>query len=1209
MSEVAAPASPGVSAERPASLGRTMVWLLFLCSGASGLIYEVLWCRQLGLVLGNTVHSMSAVLTAFMGGLALGSWLGGRWCARLRRPLYVYGLLELFIGVYCALLPWAIGDTGPLVSLYRGLYGETGGAAIGVSRFAVCLLLLGIPATCMGATLPVLTQYLVRSHRSLGRTAGALYAVNTFGAVVGAAATGFLLLPLVGKSATNATAVVMNLVLGACAVWLGAREDTAVVGAPEPGAELPRTESAPEPAVPPTVLHLTLATFGVTGFAGMATQIGWTRAISLGTGSSTYAFSLIVSVFILGLGLGGAWGSRRAANTPDVVGLLGRVLLGIGLLGALLSWWLGYGPTFFFFLIAWGASLPWAVLIALQAIGIGLLILAPTFLMGATMPLTMQVAARSSESAGRTVGTLYAVNTAGAILGSFLGGLVLLPLLSIQTTLAVMAMLYTVPGAWLFWLSPSRREPTHLVRAGTLALPALLVLLAAPVWDPLLMSSGLFLLRNRPRVQAAREWRILDALPNHSGIEVLYYREGSSGTVAVRRSAGHLALTVGGKPDASSYGDMSTQISSALVPALLHPAPKHMLVIGLGSGVSAGAALAPDSIERVDALEMSPEVVEASAWFAPYSGLQYTDGPHPWIDTPRLELIVNDGRNHLLLTSRTYDVITCEPSNPWLAGIGNLFTREAFERAHARLNPGGIMCQWIHTYSLTRAHIAVVLRTFSEVFPHIQVWNVGTNDLLMIGADAPLVLDRPAFLARLAQPRVREALARVHLDEEGEYLAAYLGQDEALLAGAGAAGAVVHTDDNLLLEFSAPRALYLPESFLRQALVGDPLHLYDLSTLPPAERSALELRVDQAVRAREHSRSVLQGVGALDRHLALAKAESPRQFWVVETLNAQDAALARARLTGPLTERGPADPVAAVAVLERARDRSSHVEWERGLWVQAQADLAYGRLRAGQADEALAIIGRIDDPAWRPQVALLRARALAAKGLFEEAMAELEVAGESTTLRWAAAELAATLFRDHGRAEDALAVLDDALALPEALRDSSASLLWTQRAGVRADLGYIEEALADLAVATRLAPSDARNPALEARCHAQRGRWDACVPALARRNAIDPENPGALAEFCSALVRQAETLTTSAPARAREALAHARRLARELMMLAPASPAGWEWFCRTHLRLEALAPAAAAFHHAEAHAACREALARHGGDLSKLPTDLLTALK
>ncbi|MCY3020314.1 MAG: fused MFS/spermidine synthase, partial [Planctomycetota bacterium] len=330
------------------------------------------------------------------------------------------------------------------------------------------------------AAVPVLSHFLVRSRSALGRTVGTLYAINSFGAVLGAASAGFLLLPELGKAHTNWVAVGCNITLGLLAIAFGLRKG---FGAPlaepmepqmntdEHGCEKrsgaisvnPCSSVVPNAVVPndpvsPAAVKLAILTFGVTGFAAMATQIGWTRAISLATGSSTYAFSLIVAVFILGLSLGGMWGARIAPRTPDPLELLARVLLLIGLLNLIVVVLLGYSPFLFFLLIVWGTTQSWNVLLAAEACGIALLIICPTILMGATLPLTLQVASRSGAGAGQTVGTVYAVNTLGAILGSFFGGLVILPALQIQITLELMALLYAIPGLLLFAQSRAWRE-------------------------------------------------------------------------------------------------------------------------------------------------------------------------------------------------------------------------------------------------------------------------------------------------------------------------------------------------------------------------------------------------------------------------------------------------------------------------------------------------------------------------------------------------------------------------------------------------------------------------------------------------------------------------------------------------------------------------------------------------------------------------------
>jgi len=924
-----------------------VVLTLFLLSGACGLIYEVLWCRQLGLIYGNTVQSLSAVLTAFMGGLALGSFVAGRLCYRIKRPLMVYGVLELLIGVYCALLP-LIFDSAPLMNFYRSLYGETGSQSLTLLRFLISFLLLLIPTTLMGATLPILTHHLVKSNTHLGSTVGRLYAVNSFGAVIGALAAGFFLLPVLGKIGSNYVAVVLNLTLGVLAMAVGFRRPMSIQNTGQTGMSAPPNgmsaspsgaqAETPAPLQPPVLettysprlVKLVVLTFAITGFAAMATQIGWTRAISLGTGSSTYAFSLIIAIFILGLSAGGLFGSRAAHKTPDPAGLLGIILLLIGTLCMGLSTALGYGPFLFFVLIAMGSE-SYNMVLAGQAAGIAALIFLPTFLMGMSLPLTIQIASRSSDNAGRTVGTLYAINTLGSILGSFLCGLVILPALQIQRTLELMALLYAVPAIAIFALSESRKVPRSMRVMGGVLLPLLIMIAMRQPWDRNLMSSGMFLLRDKNMQELIKQGRYLDSYPNLSNWDTVYYNEGSESTVTVTRSGTDMTLRVGGKPDATAKGDLSTQLCLTMVPEILHPTgAEDVLVIGLGSGVSVGVALSPSTVKRVDIVEMSREVVEASWWFRDANKLGYAPQRTPkspdeivpqWINTPRVEVIVNDGRNHLLLTNRRYDVIASEPSNPWLAGVGNLFTLEAFQLARSRLKPGGIMCQWLHSYSLESDHVYSVVRTFGDVFKHVQIWNCGAGDYMLVGSESSMQMPIEQLRERMAQPGIRAWLEKVNFDTEAEFLATLLQSDQAHdlsafrqapRAGSPkpwtllemAASARQHTDDNMILEFEAPRALYKQKwTFRSQDIYPFPEKAVRVDTLPPQQQSTFYKELDLAVSARQCYRAYKEIKGNLSDFVDTVKKLAPHQYWLeAELSKAPDASK---KSEPPAT---PADP-------------------------------------------------------------------------------------------------------------------------------------------------------------------------------------------------------------------------------------------------------------------------------------------------------------
>jgi spermidine synthase len=281
----------------------------------------------------------------------------------------------------------------------------------------------------------------------------------------------------------------------------------------------------------------------------------------------------------------------------------------------------------------------------------------------------------------------------------------------------------------------------------------------------------------------------------------------------------------------------------------VHKHPEKVLVIGLGSGVSAGSALALDSIQQVDVVEMSPEVVAASWWFRDYNCLTYVEDR---LETPRMRLLINDGRNHLLLTSRTYDVIASEPSNPWMAGVANLFTKEAFELSRARLNKGGVMCQWLHSYSLEESDFLSVVRTFAEVFPHVQLWCNASTDFLLIGSEERLELPMERLREVLRQPNMRRLVAQVNLDSEYEFAGNYLASEKALWRVAGQE--VLQTDDNLKLEFSAHRALYMPtRAFRSLRFSSQPEDVLQLGAMPLAERAAAIRDLDLAAAAREHT--------------------------------------------------------------------------------------------------------------------------------------------------------------------------------------------------------------------------------------------------------------------------------------------------------------------------------------------------------------------
>lgn len=788
-----------------------IIWVLFFFSGACGLIYEVVWTHDLSLIFGNTVYSLSAVLTAFMGGLALGSFWAGRKTDRMKRPLRVYGLLEIFIGLYCVFLPVLFDGAETLYEMIYNSYGTSFYLLAG-SRFLLSFLMLLIPTTCMGATLPVLTEALLRRRSEIGFTAGSLYAFNTFGAVAGTLAAGFLLIPALGIQWTTLSAAATNLVLGGAALGLSRAKTLSVIvqkKAPrKPEAAIMADQRGNGDLVlSPKAVVASVIVFGVSGFAAMVSQVGWTRVLALAIGSTIYAFSIIVAAFILGLAFGSSIAARMVDSRRDLIMTLAFVQLGIGATCGLVLPILGWSPLLFVKLIM-KHSQSFAGLVFIEFISIALLILVPTMLMGATFPLVTKIYYSARNCAGRAVGNVYAVNTIGAILGAFFVGFALIPALGMQQTLLLATTLFLVSGLLLFLMTPARREYRKIGLAGLL----LLVLVGGRFgfkqrlesWNPMILSSGLYMLSHERELEQIAQKGGLQELLKKRDYEVKYYKEGLTATVAVIEQKGFRFLKIGGKTDATTFGDMPTQLLLAHVPMMLHPHPKETLIIGLGAGVTLGALLTYPSVEKIDLVEISPEVVAAvrdRGLFDAVNGRPFEDARN------RVNLIVTDARNHAALTSSKYDVIISEPSNPWMAGMAMLFTKEHLENCRRLLSADGVICQWLPAYRMSKRDFLTVLATFASVFEQVSVWeSIPGVDYLFLGSRQLQFIDHERVTKSFSQPGIRKSLSRLLITDVPSLLSYYLADDRQVrnLTKSYA----INTDDNMFLEYSAPRNLF-----------------------------------------------------------------------------------------------------------------------------------------------------------------------------------------------------------------------------------------------------------------------------------------------------------------------------------------------------------------------------------------------------------------
>jgi spermidine synthase len=852
-----------------------LIWLCFFLSGATGLVYQVVWLRMLGLVFGHTVYAITTVLAAFMAGLALGSFVFARLAPRLRNLVATYGWLEIGIGVYCALMPALLSAAA---WVYLGLHSRLGLSydAFSVVQFALVFLLLLVPTTLMGGTLPVLSQAFVRRELDVGRTVGALYGLNTVGAVVGVVLAGYVLLPAIGNRATLLCAAAANLVVGALALFVARGRRTAVAVDLMPIV----TERTGVMGRTGLGARLTVIGLAVSGGVSMIYEVGWTRALALVIGSSTYAFTAMLVAVLVGIAGGSALYSWLAGGRRVSPATFAGLQAGIGLATGTVIYLFPRLPEVFLAGIAWSSS-PGAVQLV-QLFVSACALLPATLLIGATFPCAVAVVARDLSRVGEDVGEVYAANTLGAIAGAAAGGFIVVPALGVHGALAAGAATNLALAAVLLATTGRRRLATWIPAAAVLV-AAVSVIRLSP-WDHGLMASGPAVYAQR--YVAQRSGGLAAAIQRQT---VLFYRDGVSGTVSVHRIDKVTSLRVNGKTDASTGGDMPTQLLSGHLPVLVHPDARNVLVIGMGSGVTAGA-VARHPVRRVDVVEIEPAVVEATRFFA--------DVNRDVLKDTRVRVVIADGRNFLLTTEERYDVIISEPSNPWIAGLASLFSREFFELARSRLKPGGLMLQWVQAYNLPPDDLRMVVRTFRSMFPAVSVWNPNQADLLLLGGVTPVAID-PGELARryTSRPGLPDDLRRLGM-RHGAGLVGYLvlGEDDTARLAEGTA---LNTDDRLPLEFSAPRSLYLdtvgpnlgaiatarratPSATLEQALDRDggapARHAVGLAALA---------RGDEGEARRQFQRALELEPGQVPSTLELANLAYRNQQWLVALQLAQ----------------------------------------------------------------------------------------------------------------------------------------------------------------------------------------------------------------------------------------------------------------------------------------------------------------------------------
>lgn len=732
-----------------------MAAILLFFSGAAALVYQTLWVKQLALIVGVDVYAVTTAISAFFAGLALGGALFGRRADRLARPLRLFAVLEAGTGVLGITATLVLAHAAPaFVSL------ESKAAPL---AWVFLYVVIGLPALLMGGTLPAMVRVIAPSGGAVGRTSGNLYSANTAGAIAGAIAATFLLVPALGVLGSATAAAVLNFLAAAIAL-VGDRRSK------------PRVPVEASLAQERCGVSLALGLYALAGGVALGYEVVWTQAIVPFLSTRTFAFTVVLATYLVGLFLGSLVWSKFADRVRKPWLVFGVLIAAAGvsamlLLASIGPWlpgaqrWLGIAV-----LNATGSEL--ARMCARFALASSVVLLLPTMLLGAAFPVAVRLAG-GADRIGRDLGAILALNTAGGIAGTVLTGFVLVPAFGLVHTLGILAVVAAVLGA----IAIARGGDFHkhaLVGAGALVLMVAAVAALVP---------GDLLVR---QFTAAR-----------SGKPV-FYEETPSGTVAVLEerasSATFRRLYIQG---ISNTGDGMPSLRymrlQALLPLIIHRGePKSALVIGLGTGITAGALLACDSLEHRVVVELLPAVVRAAPHFV---------GNYGVTADPRMTLRLADGRHELLRSADRYDLITLEPPPPSAAGVVNLYSRDFYALASQRLNPNGLLAQWWPLPTQNDEDSQSLVRSFLDVFPHVTLWTTELHEMLLIGSVEPIQLDAVRIAERLAQPGVSAALRGVGVASPAALLATYV-TDRAGLERY-AQDAPPTTDDRPRIEYAA----------------------------------------------------------------------------------------------------------------------------------------------------------------------------------------------------------------------------------------------------------------------------------------------------------------------------------------------------------------------------------------------------------------------
>ncbi len=782
---------------------KTAISLLFVISGIAGLIYQIVWFKYLSLFLGNTTYAQMTVLAAFLGGLAFGNYLFGKKADTLNNPVLIYSLLELFIGFYCLLYPAISRFAGNFfLTTAAGLDLYSQGFLFNCLRFLTAFILLFAPTTAMGGTLPVLSKFFVDKLQDARKEIAILYFLNSFGAVVGIVLSGFVLIKSFGLNITIYATACLNIAAGLTGFILSRKAKHITI-------ILPAVDGASPPARLPEITKrqaaIVILSAGLSGAAALLYEMVWVRLLINFFGSSTYAFSIMLMAFIGGITTGSLIVSQNFIKKFNLFKLLAFTQSAIAVSTMLVLIFYERLPYFLWKIAALfsKSSQSFEIFLAVEFLICFILLFLPTTFMGMSLPIASEIVSGSNNKVGFSVGRVFSVNTLGTVAGVIFTGLIFIPLLGIKGAfeIGIALNLFTAVLLALNIKQYSLFKKISFVVISVFVFTGYVFL--HPSWNEKIILSGVF--------------RSFDSVPPNSFEEftklfdddkIVFYKEGQNATVAVVQSISNPAnkrLIINGKPDASTFFDMPTQVLLGQIPMMLHPNPKNIFVVGFGSGTTIGSVLT-HPVDKVTCAEISKEVINAADLFVKEN--------RNCIKDPRLKIYNEDALTLLKLSKEKYDVIISEPSNPWIAGIGNLFSKEYFEKCAAKLDSTGIMVQWFHLYAVDDEVLKLVLNTFASVFKYSQLWSSAANDIILVGTKKQIVLDPDLFIKNFNVRAVNDDFKRIGILNPFTFLTGQTISPRGFFSIT--TDYPINSELHPLLEFLAPKSFYVgkPSNYL-----------------------------------------------------------------------------------------------------------------------------------------------------------------------------------------------------------------------------------------------------------------------------------------------------------------------------------------------------------------------------------------------------------